>query len=96
MISTPAGAILVTPGKSELLSFTEHTIQNFRKRIWIPHIFERRKTKDPKEMLDPVAKAYERWNHIVGRTEPYHLPEDRSREIDCIFAMAERDIMNRA
>jgi trimethylamine:corrinoid methyltransferase-like protein len=75
---------------------TEHTAQNFRKRIWRPKTFERQKTKDPKTMADPVKKAYERWTQIVAKTEPYHLPEENMREIDKILARAEQEILSRA
>jgi len=75
---------------------TEHTVQNFRKRIWQPRIFERSKTKDFKELSDPVARAYDQWNHIIARTEPYHLPEDQALEIDRILARAKAEIQSRA
>jgi trimethylamine---corrinoid protein Co-methyltransferase len=75
---------------------TEHTVQNFRKRIWRPRIFQRQKTKDPTKMADPVATAYERWNQIVGKTEPYHLSADKEQDIDRIFAHAEQDMLSRA
>jgi trimethylamine:corrinoid methyltransferase-like protein len=75
---------------------TEHTVQNFRKRIWRPRIFQRRKMKEPTKMADPVAEAYQRWNQIVEKTAPYHLPEDKERAIDRIFAQAEQDMLSRA
>jgi trimethylamine:corrinoid methyltransferase-like protein len=70
---------------------TEHTAHHFRNRIWRPNIFEHAKTKDPRQMADLVAKAYERWTRIVAKTPPYHLQEDKAREIDRILARAELD-----
>lgn len=75
---------------------SSHTAHNFRKRIWRPKVFERQKTKDPGKMPDPVAKAWERWNQIVAKTAPFHLPEGQACEIDRILASAEREILARA
>lgn len=72
---------------------TEHTGANFRERIWIPRVFERCKGNDPKGMVDPVRKAYEKWNEILQNTEPYHLPDDQAKEIDKIVARAEKDLL---
>jgi trimethylamine:corrinoid methyltransferase-like protein len=74
---------------------TEHTVQNFRERLWQPRIFERSKTKNCQAVSDPVARAYDEWNHIIARTEPYHLPEDQALEIDRILARAKREIQSR-
>ena len=67
---------------------TEHTAANFRERIWVPQIFQRIKTNNPKDMTDPVEKAYEKWNEILRDTEPFHLDESRTREIDRIVRQA--------
>jgi len=69
---------------------TEHTVANFRQRIWRPRTFERGASKNSES--DPVSTAYERWNQIMARTEPYHLPADQAREIDRILARAAQDL----
>ena len=72
---------------------TEHTATNFRERIWVPRVFDRLKGNNPKDMADPVDKAYEKWNEILQNTEPYHLPDDQAKEIDKIVARAEKDLL---
>ena len=67
---------------------TDHTLANFRRNIWIPKVFSRLKTNDPKDAPDPVADAHLQWQDMVTRTDPFCLPDDKAREIDKIVASA--------
>jgi len=69
---------------------TEHTVASFRERIWRPRTFEQGESEVSGR--DTVATAYERWNQIMARTEPYHLPADQAREVDRIMARAAQDL----
>ena len=69
---------------------TDHTAAHFRQRLWVPRVFAREKTKDPREAPDPVRIAYERWTNLLARTPPYVLPDDQAREIDRIVARARK------
>lgn len=67
---------------------TEHTVNHFRERVWVPTVFSRTKSKDPAETPDPVADAHARCRRILAETPPYELPADQAREIDRIVARA--------
>ena len=54
------------------------------------------KTNNPKDMTDPIADAYDRWNQIIDQTEPYHLPDDKAKEIDKILASASNSLESKA
>ena len=75
---------------------SDHTLANFRKNIWVPQVFERLKTNDPKDMTDPIADAYDRWNQIIEDTEAYHLPEEKAKEIDKILTSASNSLKSKA
>ncbi len=67
---------------------TDHTVSNFREKVWVPQIFSRSKSKDPSEVPDMVNIAHERALQVIEQTNPYVLPEDKSREIDRIVDSA--------
>ena len=69
---------------------TDHTLNNFKERIWIPNIFPRSKSKDPKDVKDLVDTSHERYKMILSKTDFYHLPEDKAREIDKIVEKAKK------
>ena len=75
---------------------SDHTLANFRKNIWVPQIFERVKTNNPKDMSDPIANAYDRWNQIIEATAPYHLPDEKAKEIDKILTSARNSLKSTA
>ena len=91
---TDSVALIREEGIGAFFMVTEHTNRNFKQNIWVPQVFERHKINDPKEMIDPVAKAWERWNDIYRETEPYHLPDDKAREIDRIVESAKRALVD--
>ncbi len=74
---------------------TAHTASNFRQRIWIPKVFSRLKSAELKDVVEPVEAAYQRWQQILSETEPYHLPDDKAREIDRILAKAKTALSER-
>jgi trimethylamine:corrinoid methyltransferase-like protein len=85
---TSAVPLLREKGIGGFFMDTEHTVANFRARIWRPRTFERGENPEG----DPVSAAYERWSQIMSRTNPYHLPTEQSREIDRILARAAEDL----
>ena len=71
---------------------TDHTAEHFRRRLWVPRVFVREKTKDPRDAPDPVRIAHERWTALVAQTPPYVLPDDKAREIDRIVDRARKAV----
>ncbi|MDO9579191.1 MAG: trimethylamine methyltransferase family protein [Bacteroidales bacterium] len=74
---------------------TEHTVRNFRGKTYMPEIFPRNKSKESVNVPDPVSLAHQRWNEIIARTEPYHLPDDKAQQIDKIMVAAKRVLHER-
>lgn len=73
----------------------EHTVSNFRKTLWFPHLFDRTAPSlgkiDAKE--DIIARANRRWNKILEEAEPYHLEPEKVKEIDKIVKRGEKILL---
>ena len=71
----------------------EHTALNFRKNLWLTDIFDQtapthNMSEDKKK--DILINAHERVNEVLSKSEKYHLPDDREKEIDKIVRKAEK------
>ncbi len=73
----------------------KHTALNYRKMLWLPHLFDRTAPSlgkiDAKE--DIIARANRRWNKILEEAEPYHLEPEKVKEIDKIVKRGEKILL---
>ncbi|HXX21598.1 MAG TPA: trimethylamine methyltransferase family protein [Terriglobia bacterium] len=70
----------------------EHTARNFRQCLWQPALFDRGMSQglSQEQEGDAVAAARDEWRSLLAKTEPYHIPPEKEREIVRIVAAAER------
>jgi trimethylamine:corrinoid methyltransferase-like protein len=69
---------------------TDHTVESFRKTLWLPAVFERLKDTDigKARSKDPVERAHEKWRQIVSDTDEYQIDPDKKRAIDEVVKKA--------
>jgi trimethylamine---corrinoid protein Co-methyltransferase len=85
-------ALIREQGIEGMFFDTDHTAEHFREELWIPQVFSRSKSKEPRDAkaADPVRRAYEKWTQILAKTTPFELAPEKAREIDHIVKKAEQ------
>ena len=73
----------------------EHTAANFRQQVFLPHLMDKTAAIcGPIEAdKDIVETAHKQWKEILEKTAPFHLDEDKVREIDKIVAKGEKILL---
>ena len=66
----------------------QHTLENFKKALWFPHIFDRGFSGG-----DALKKAHSQVREILRNSQPYEIEEEKSREIDKIVKSAEKELL---
>ena len=71
----------------------EHTFQNYKNNLWFSEIMDKTAISQnisEDKSKDILIKANEKVKSILEKTERYHLPEDKEKEINKIVKTAEK------
>ena len=73
----------------------EHTLDHFRRNLWLPELWDRRTPSIPEteRRADLTEAAREKLRAVWSRDDLYRIDEDRSRAIDEVVARAERELL---
>lgn len=72
----------------------EHTVLNFRKMLWFPHLFDRTALSLGEIYTDDmIVRANQKWKTILEEAEPYHLEPEKVKEIDKIVKRGEKILL---
>ena len=71
----------------------EHTFQNYKNNLWFSEIMDKTAISQnisEDKSKDILIKANEKIKNILGKTERYHLAEEKEKEINKIVKIAEK------
>ena len=74
----------------------EHTVRHLRQEFWIPSLFDRHPHTQWLEAggKTMLQRAREKLDRITDSHEPDWMEESRQREVDCIVAAAEKELLS--